>query len=94
MNQALLIDPALQHESTEQAQALNDLLHRANEDLKQFAFAASHDLKEPLRMITNYSRLLIEGHRGQLDGEAELCVDFITEGAKQISQKLKKESRV
>ena len=35
-------------------------------------------------MITNYSQLLIEGHRGQLDTEAQLCVDFITKGAKQM----------
>jgi len=84
MNQALLIGSVRQHELTEQAEALNDLLHRANEDLKQFAFAASHDLQEPLRMITNYSQLLIKGHRGQLDAEAQICVDFITNGAKQM----------
>jgi light-regulated signal transduction histidine kinase (bacteriophytochrome) len=35
-------------------------------------------------MVTSYSQLLIEGHRGQLDGEAQLCVDFITKGAKQM----------
>jgi light-regulated signal transduction histidine kinase (bacteriophytochrome) len=84
MNQALLIGSLRQHELTEQAQALNDLLERANEDLKQFAFAASHDLQEPLRMITSYSQLLIEGARGQLDSEAQLCVDFIDRGAKQM----------
>jgi light-regulated signal transduction histidine kinase (bacteriophytochrome) len=59
-------------------------LERSNMDLERFAFAASHDLQEPLRMITNYSQLLIEGHRGRLDSEAELCVDFITKGAKQM----------
>jgi PAS domain S-box-containing protein len=84
MNQALLIGSLRQHELTEQAQALNDLLERANEDLKQFAYAASHDLQEPLRMITTYSQLLIEGHRGDLDGEAQLCVDFIGNGSKQM----------
>ena len=84
MNQALLIGSVRQHELTEQAHALNDLLHKANEDLKQFAFAASHDLQEPLRMITSYSQLLIEGHRGQLDDEAQLCVDFINKGAKRM----------
>jgi len=84
MNQALLIGSVRQHELTEQAEALSDLLRRANEDLKQFAFAASHDLQEPLRMMTIYSELLIEGHRGQLDGKAQICVDFITQGAKQM----------
>jgi signal transduction histidine kinase len=84
MNQALLIGSVRQHELTEQAEALSDLLRRANEDLKQFAFAASHDLQEPLRMMTIYSELLIEGHRSQLDGKAQICVDFITQGAKQM----------
>ena len=45
-------------------------LWRANEDLKQFAFAASHDLQEPLRMITTYSQLLVSGYPSPLDGEA------------------------
>jgi len=84
MNQALLIGSLRQHELTEQAQALNDLLERANEDLKQFAFAASHDLQEPLRMITSYSQLLIESLQGELDEEERLCVDFINRGAIQM----------
>ncbi|MEP7353181.1 MAG: PAS domain S-box protein [Acidobacteriota bacterium] len=59
-------------------------LRRVNEDLKQFAFAASHDLQEPLRMITSYSQMLIKGFSGQLDEEAAACVDFITKGTKQM----------
>jgi light-regulated signal transduction histidine kinase (bacteriophytochrome) len=59
-------------------------LWRANEDLKQFAFAASHDLQEPLRMITAYSQLLVRGYSGALEGEAHVCLDFITKGAKQM----------
>lgn len=59
-------------------------LRRANEDLKQFAFAASHDLQEPLRMITAYSQLLVKGYPGPLEGEARVCLDFITKGAKQM----------
>jgi PAS domain S-box-containing protein len=84
MNQALLISSVHQHELTEEAERLNEELQRANEDLKQFAFAASHDFQEPLRMITSYSQLLVKGYRGQLDGEAAVCVDFITKGAKHM----------
>ncbi|MDP9054731.1 MAG: ATP-binding protein [Acidobacteriota bacterium] len=84
MNQALLIGSVRQHELTEQAQVLSELLGRANEDLKQFAFAASHDLQEPLRMITSYSQLLVESLHCELDAEAQLCVDFISQGAKQM----------
>lgn len=59
-------------------------LRRANEDLKHFAFAASHDLQEPLRMITAYSQLLVKGYPGPLEGEAKVCLEFITRGAKQM----------
>ena len=58
----------------------NKALARANEDLNQFAFAASHDLQEPLRMITIYSQLLLKGYRGRLDGEAATFTAVITEG--------------
>jgi light-regulated signal transduction histidine kinase (bacteriophytochrome) len=63
-------------------------LRRLNDDLSQFAFAASHDLQEPLRMITSYSELLLKGYRGQLDGEAETCIEFITEGTKRMRELL------
>jgi light-regulated signal transduction histidine kinase (bacteriophytochrome) len=59
-------------------------LRRANEDLNQFAYAASHDLQEPLRMITAYSQLLLKGYRGQLEGEPALCVNFVNEGTKRM----------
>jgi light-regulated signal transduction histidine kinase (bacteriophytochrome) len=84
MNQALLIGSVQQHELNEQARALNDLLCRANEDLKQFTFAASHDLQEPLRMIRSYSELLVESFHGHLDGQAQLCVNFIKKGTEQM----------
>jgi PAS domain S-box-containing protein len=84
MNQALILSSVHQHELTEEAERLNEQLRRANDDLKQFAFAASHDLQEPLRMITSYSQLLIKGYRDQLDGEAAVCVGFINEGTKHM----------
>ena len=84
VNQALMVSAIRQHELTEQAESLNEQLRRMNEDLKQFAFAASHDLQEPLRMMTIYSQLLLKGFRGQLDGQAGVCVDFVTKGAKRM----------
>lgn len=84
VNQALMVSSMHQHELTDQAETLNEQLRRMNEDLKQFAFAASHDLQEPLRMMTSYSQLLLKGFRGQLDGQAGVCVDFITKGAKRM----------
>ena len=89
MNEALLLASVRQHQLAEEAGLLNEQLKRANEDLKQFAFAASHDLQEPLRMITTYSQLLIKGYRGQLDGEAAMCVDSITRGTSRMRELLK-----
>ena len=66
----------------------NAELARANEDLNQFAFAASHDLQEPLRMITAYSQLLVKGYRGELDGEAGTCLEFIVEGTRRMRELL------
>jgi light-regulated signal transduction histidine kinase (bacteriophytochrome) len=66
----------------------NQQLLRANEDLNQFAFAASHDLQEPLRMITTYSQLLLKGYRGQLSGDASACVEFITDGTARMRELL------
>ena len=65
-----------------------ELLARNNADLEQFAYAASHDLQEPLRMITNYSQLLLRGYRGSLDDQAGLCVNYITQGAKRMRELL------
>jgi PAS domain S-box-containing protein len=61
-----------------------ELLARTNADLEQFAYAASHDLQEPLRMITTYSQLLLKGYRGQLEGQAGLCVQNIADGTKRM----------
>jgi PAS domain S-box-containing protein len=68
--------------------AAENELRRANEDLKQFAFAASHDLQEPLRMITSYSQLLLRGYRGAVDDETALCIRFITDGTRRMRELL------
>ena len=72
----------------EELRLSNTALVRANEDLNQFAFAASHDLQEPLRMITSYSQLLVKGYSGQLDGEAGTCIKFITDGTRRMRELL------
>jgi PAS domain S-box-containing protein len=56
-------------------------IRRANLDLEQFAFSASHDLQEPLRSIKIYSELLAQRYRAKLDGQALEFLDYLRSGA-------------
>lgn len=56
-------------------------LQQSNDRLKQFAYAASHDLQEPLRMISSYLRLLEDRYGGELDEQARKYIDFAVDGA-------------
>jgi len=58
-----------------------DDLARSNKDLEQFAYVTSHDLKEPLRMVTSFTSLLKERYRGRLDATADEYLGFVSEGA-------------
>ena len=69
-------------------QITNDALQRSNADLEQFAYAASHDLQEPLRMISLYTQLLQEEYAGSLDETARSYVDFAVSGAQRMERLL------
>jgi PAS domain S-box-containing protein len=67
----------------------NAALRQSNDDLNQFAYAASHDLQEPLRMVALYSQMLQRKYAGQLDSNADQYISYIVGGARRMEMLLK-----
>lgn len=87
LREAELEKRALQREARERIEEVETYAHeleQTNEDLRRFANVASHDLKEPVRMISSYAQLLEQRYADELDEEAEEYIAYAVEGAHRL----------
>jgi light-regulated signal transduction histidine kinase (bacteriophytochrome) len=86
LNERLQQEIEQRKKAEEESQKANAQLKERNEELQQFAYVASHDLQEPLRMVTSYLGLLVNNYKDKLDVTANEFVKYAVDGAQRMRQ--------
>ena len=85
----MVSDISERKKTADQLQRVNEELRRSNKEIEQFAHVASHDLQEPLRMVTSYLQLIERRYADRLDAKGKEFIGFAVDGARRMKALIK-----